>query len=327
MKYSRRSFLELAAASWPLALGGSSVFADTGGAKGVRLGVQTYSFRDMLNTPGDTTDKMIAAMQQLGLTECEMFEPMLQPPALSADAPWRLVGGKPTQASLYGGKKEQGGPTAAELANREAIRRWRLGSGLDEVKAAGAKFRRAGIRIVAFNFSLRDWDTDEEVARAMQMTRAMDTEIMSASTTLSMAKRCVPLFEKHKIVLSLHGHSNAADPNHFAAPDSFAKGMAMSDYYRVNLDIGHFFATGFDPVAYIREHHARITHLHIKDRKKDGGPNMPFGEGDTPIAPVMRLLKEQGYPIPAHVEYEYSGREDSVAEVAKCLRYLKATLA
>lgn len=327
MKYSRRCFLKMTAASWPLALAGGAVFADGGGSKGVRLGVQTYSFRDMLNTPGDNTEKMIAAMKQLGLTECEMFEPMLQPPELSADAPWRMVAGKPTQASLYGGKKEHGGPTAAELANRDAIRRWRLGPGLDDVKAAGEKFRRAGIRITAFNFSLRDWDTDAEVERGMRMTRAMDTDIMSASTTLSMAKRCVPLFDKHQIVLSLHGHSNAADPNHFAAPDSFAKAMAMSRLYRVNLDIGHFFATGFDPVAYIRENHERITHLHIKDRKKDGGPNMPFGEGDTPIEPVMKLLQSQRYPIPAHIEYEYAGREDSVAEVAKCLRYLKSTLA
>lgn len=327
MTCSRRSFLKMTAASLPLAFADSAVFADTAGPTGVRLGVQTYSFRDMLNTPGSTTEKMIAAIKQLGLTECEMFEPMLQPPELSADAPWRMVGNKPTQASLYGGKKEQGGPTAAELANRQAIRRWRLGPGLDEVKAAGEKFRSAGIRVTAFNFSLRDWDTDEEVERGMQMTRAMDTDILSASTTLSMAKRCVPLFEKHQITLSLHGHSNAADPNHFASPDSFAKALAMSRSYEANLDIGHFFATGFDPVAYIRENHERITHLHIKDRKKNGGPNMPFGEGDTPIRPVMQLLKAEGYPIPAHIEYEYAGREDSVAEVAKCLRYLRSALA
>lgn len=327
MKCSRRSFMKLSAATLPLALGGRAVLADTGAAESVQLGVQTYSFRDMLTADGNTTEKMIAAMRKLGLTECEMFEPMLQPHELSADAPWRMIAGKPTQASLYGGKKKEEGPTQAELANREAIRRWRLGPGLDDVKAAGEKFRNAGIRVTAFNFSLRDWDTEAEVELAMQMARAMGTNIVSASTTIAMAKRCVPQFEKNQFLLSLHGHSNAADPNHFATPDSFAKALAMSKNYRVNLDIGHFFATGYDPVAYIREHHALITHLHIKDRKKNGGPNMPFGEGDTPIAPVMQLLAKERYPIPAHVEYEYAGREDSVAEVAKCLRYLRSTLA
>jgi sugar phosphate isomerase/epimerase len=308
-------------------MGGCSAFAQAGREHAVSFGVQTYSFREMLSTPGDNTEKMIAAIKQLGLTECEMFEPMLQPPELSADAPWRVVGGKPTQASLYGGTKAHSGPTAAELANREAIRRWRLGPGLEEVKAAGEKFRKAGIHITAFNFTLRDWDTDEEVERAMQMTRAMNTEIMSASTTLSMAARCVPHFDKHKILLSLHGHSNAASSNHFASPESFAKAMAMCRYYRVNLDIGHFFAAGFDPVAYLQAHHEQITHLHIKDRKKNGGPNMPFGAGDTPIGPVVKLLATQGYPISAHVEYEYAGSADCVTEVSTCLAYLKAALA
>jgi sugar phosphate isomerase/epimerase len=327
MKCSRRSFLKLSAATLPLALGGRAAFAGTDAAESVLLGVQTYSFRDMLTAAGDTTERMIAAMQQLGLTECEMFEPMLQPHALSADAPWRMIAGKPTQASLYGGKRKEAGPNKAELANREDIRRWRLGPGLGEVKAAGEKFRNAGIRVTAFNFSLRDWDTEAEVELAMQMARAMGSNIVSASTTISMARRCVPQFEKHQFLLSLHGHSNAADPNHFASPESFAEALAMSKNYRVNLDIGHFFATGYDPVVYIRENHARITHLHIKDRKKNGGPNMPFGEGDTPIGPVMQLLKKESYPIPAHIEYEYAGREDSVAEVGKCLRYLRSALA
>jgi uncharacterized protein (DUF1501 family) len=134
MKSSRRSFLRLTA-GLPLAwsLDASSAFARTEGAGGVRLGVQTYSFRDMLTTPGDVTDKMVAGMQEIGLNECEVFEPTLQPPALLADA------------------------------NLEAIRQWRLGPGLQQVQAASEKFRRAGIRVLAFNFGLRDSCTDAEV--------------------------------------------------------------------------------------------------------------------------------------------------------------------
>ena len=91
MKYSRRTFARLALASLPATavLGRSA-----GPAIGeLRLGVQTYSFRDMLSTPGDMTDKMVAAMRELGLTECEVFEPTIQPPSLSADAPWRMAAG------------------------------------------------------------------------------------------------------------------------------------------------------------------------------------------------------------------------------------------
>jgi sugar phosphate isomerase/epimerase len=328
MPHSRRRFLELALGSIPAAaaLGRMSLAAETRGPDGVRLGVQTYSFRDMLTSPGDATDKMIAAMHELELAECEMFEPMLQPPALSAGAPWRMSAGKPTEASLLG-RPPTGAPSAADAAAREAVRQWRLGPGLDQVAAAGEKFKRAGIRVFAFNFLLKDNCTDDEIERGFQMTHTLGAHIMTASTTLTMARRSSPFVEKHKILLALHGHSNLEDPNQFATPDSFIQGLAMSPYYRVNLDIGHFSAAGFDSVAFIRAHHARITNLHIKDRKNNNGPNVPFGEGDTPIKPVLKLLKTEHYAIPAYIEYEYAGSGTSTQEVAKCLKYVEAALA
>jgi sugar phosphate isomerase/epimerase len=292
----------------------------------VRLGVQTYSFRDMLGTRGDVTDKMIAAMHELGLTECEMFEPMLQPPALSLNAPWRMTGGKPTEASLRGAMPTGPLPASA-VADREAVRQWRLGPGLDDVGTASEKFKRAGIRIFAFNYLLKDNCTDEEVDRGFEMTRACGTPIMTASTTLTMAQRTIPFVEKHKAYLALHGHSNLSDPNQFATPESFVQGLAMSRWYKINLDIGHFSAAGFDSVAFIRAHHDRISNLHVKDRKNNNGPNVPLGQGDTPIRPVLELLKREHYRIPVDVEYEYAGSGTSTQEIQHCLDYVKAILA
>jgi sugar phosphate isomerase/epimerase len=94
----------------------------------------------------------------------------------------------------------------------------------------------------------------------------------------------------------------------------------------INLDIGHFLAAGYDPVAYLQEHHARIVDLHIKDRKKNHGDGTPFGEGDTPIKQVLLLLKEKKWKIPANIEYEYKG-QDAVVEVKKCVQYCKGVLA
>ena len=92
----------------------------------------------------------------------------------------------------------------------------------------------------------------------------------------------------------------------------------------MNLDIGHFTAANFDPIPYIKEHHARITNIHLKDRKKNQGDNMPWGQGETPIKEVLQLLKQNHYGFPANIEFEYPG--DPLVEVPKCLDYCKQAL-
>src|SRR5262249_23445667 len=47
---------------------------------GVRIGVQTYSFRDLPRTPGsDAIDSVIKAMRECELVECELFAPQVEP--------------------------------------------------------------------------------------------------------------------------------------------------------------------------------------------------------------------------------------------------------
>src|SRR5438046_9423568 len=91
--------------------------------------------------------------------------------------------------------------------------------------------------------------------------------------------------------------------------------MQMSKYFKINLDIGHFTAAGFDAVPFIRDHHADITNLHIKDMKR-GVPEsyVPWGGGDTPIRDVLQMLTKERWPIPAYTEYEYRVEGGPVGE-------------
>ena len=138
-----------------------------------------------------------------------------------------------------------------------------------------------------------------------------------------------PRIDRHasraKIYVGMHNHSST-NPDEFARPESFERGMkGASQYIGINLDIGHFVAAGFDPLELIEKHHDRILSLHLKDRKKNQGPNVPFGEGDTPITAVLQLLKRRGYQIPANIEYEYKGA-DNFVEVKKCFEYCRQAL-
>jgi sugar phosphate isomerase/epimerase len=294
--YTRRDFGKIAMAGLPL---GAALAKINSTVSGVQLGVQSYSFRDR------PLDAAIQAMVEDGIGECEMYSPHIE----------------------LGGLPRPQGSGGRGAANREELRKWRLTVPMDEIKAVRKKFDDAGIWLFAFNYSFRDDFTDPEIERGFQMAQALGVKVITASSTVSVMPRVAPFAEKYKIMVGVHGHNNVKDPNEFATPESFAKAMALSKMIGVNLDIGHFTAANFDAVSYIQEHHDRITNLHLKDRKKNDGPNVPFGEGETPIKQVLLLLKQKKYNIPANIEYEYKGKDDAAVEVKKCLDYCKQALA
>jgi sugar phosphate isomerase/epimerase len=199
-------------------------------------------------------------------------------------------------------------------------------------RAAGQDVARgnpdsAKIAIRAYNYSFNDSFTDPEIDRGFEIARALGAGFITASSTLSSAKRVAPFAEKHKMIVAMHNHSDVKNPNEFATPESFAAALAMSKYFKINLDIGHFTAANYDAVAYLREHHANITNLHIKDRKRDQGANVEWGTGDTPIKEVLQLLKQNKWPIAAYLEYEYKGAGTPADEVKKGLAFMRAALA
>lgn len=205
-----------------------------------------------------------------------------------------------------------------------ALKAWRAQPPLDELRQVRKKFDDAGIDLYAVNYSFKEQFTDQELERGLDIAKALGVKYITASSNVTTAKRLDPLARKHQIYVAMHNHSDKK-PNEFARPEDFAEAMAgKSKYIAINLDIGHFTAAGYDPVDFIEKHHQHIITLHIKDRKKNQGENVPFGQGDTKIKEVLQLLKAKKYPIPANIEYEYQG--DAVEEVKKCFAYCKAAL-
>jgi sugar phosphate isomerase/epimerase len=258
---------------------------------GVQLGVQSYSFRTM------DLDAAIAAMVEIGIGSCELWSGHVEP------------------------RVERGA-----AGGREKVREWRLTTPLKHFEDIGRKFADAGVEVYAYNYSFRDDFTDEEMARGFEMAKALGAKAITASSNVSTAARIGPMANNYRMKVGVHNHSQIRE-NEFATPDDFQKAMdlAKSDYVVINLDIGHFTAANFDAVDYLKTHHGKVVTLHIKDRKKNQGENLPFGQGDTPIKQVLALLKANKWPIPANIEYEYKG-EDTKTEVRRCLEYCRQAL-
>jgi sugar phosphate isomerase/epimerase len=267
-------------------------------------------------------------MKRLNLNICELFSPDIEPFPMPKFfwVPWAPGSNAPTTAAALGKLYFEELHSPAFQKQREDLRTWRATTPDSYFHDIAAKFRTAGIEIYCFNFSFTPDMNNEEIEAGFRQAKALGAKYITSSSTLTTAKRVVPFAERHGQAIGWHGHSTVRDPDQLSTPDSFAKVMAMSNLYKVNLDIGHFTAAGFDPVEFIERHHASITNLHIKDRKRNDGENMPLGQGDTNIAGVLRLLRDKNYDIPGFLEYEYRGKGSPEEELSVALAYERKIL-
>jgi sugar phosphate isomerase/epimerase len=231
-----------------------------------------------------------------------------------------------------GGGRAQ--PTPEQQAERQAaaekLVQWRASANAQTWTAVRKKFNDVGVDVALLCYNMQDSMKDQDIEYGFSMAKGLGVKAMTTSTTLTMAKRIAPIADKHKLMVGYHGHDATNDPNQTATLESYDQLMAYGKYNAINLDIGHFTAAGYDAVAFIKQHHAKITNLHLKDRKKNHGPNVAvWGTGDTPLKEVLQLLKAEKYPIPANLELEYPVPQgsDIVTEAKKCFAYVKSCLA
>lgn len=256
--------------------------------RGVQIGAQSYSFRDR------PLPEAIQGYQTVRLGEAELWQGHVEP-----------------------------------KVSREPLRKWRMTVPLSHFAHIRGQFDLAGVLLYAYNISFQKDFTDGEIDRGFQMARALGVKYITASSEVSLAPRIDPYAQKYKIVVGFHNHDDTADPDQFSTPATFARALkGASQYLAINLDIGHFVASNCDPVSFLKEYHNRIVTLHIKDRKRNHGPAVPFGEGDTPIAAVLRMLRDHHWKIPANIEYEYGPKPglDTIVEMKRCYAYCRKAL-
>ncbi|MFT4092931.1 MAG: sugar phosphate isomerase/epimerase [Niabella sp.] len=263
---------------------------------GVQVGVITYSYRSM---PGNL-EQVLNHIVNSGINATELM-------------------GNPVEEYLGRPKDPQ------------KVAAWRTSLSMDGYKKVKKMFNDAGVSIYAFKpDALGPNNTDAEIEYALEAAKTLGAKTVTVELPKDpgQSERLGRLASKHKIYVSYHNHLQGND-------EAWKTALAQSPYNSINLDCGHYIAAGGkntkeNLLAFIQANHKRITSMHLKDRKnkENGGANLPWGQGDTPLAEILNLLKSKHYKIPVSVELEYTipPASDAVQEVKKCVEFSSSIL-
>jgi sugar phosphate isomerase/epimerase len=317
MLYTRREIGRIAVAALPLAASlqakPNSVFG------GVQIGTISYSFREMPD--GNDAGAILNHMVELGLSEIELMNGPAEAWAGAPAPAGRGPGGGRGRAQMTPEQQE------AMRKSQAALKDWRLSVPMDKYKALRKLYNDAGVNIYAFKLGLTLKMSNEEYEYTFNVAEALGANqvTMELPQDSALTKRVGEFAAKRRIYAGYHAHTQAT-------PTLWDEALAQSKYNAINLDLGHYTAgTNQSPIPFLKKNHSRIVSMHLKDRKyeKNGGENMPWGQGDTPIIEALKLMKTDKYRFPASIELEYKIPEGStvMAEMAKCVQYCKNALA
>jgi sugar phosphate isomerase/epimerase len=240
---------------------------------------------------------------------------------------------------------------AVQAKAQAELRQWRETVSMDKFKAFRKMYNDAGVKIYAFKLAptltMSDgefkfiWDVGETLG-ANHLTMELPAQLNQQGELVwndELLKRVAAYATKRKFRMAFHAHGQGGEKG-------FQKALDASPYLALNIDVGHFFGVnGISPLPVVEKYAdmGRIASLHLKDRAAPppgteetaaagpgrGGPNMPWGQGGTPIIEILQLMKRKKYKFPAAVELEYRVPEGStaIAETKKCVEYCRKALA
>jgi len=227
-----------------------------------------------------------------------------------------------------GGGRGRGQMTPEQQAAADELKKWRLSASMDKFKAFRKMYNDAGVTIYCHKLAPSPNMSDAEFDYMFNVAGALGAKQISLelSGANDFTKKLGDFAAKHGMVAAYHAHTQAT----ITAWDDV---IAQSKGNAANLDCGHYVAgSGLSPIPAIEKYAAmgKIASLHLKDRTTPAhcSQNLPWGQGDTPIAEILQLIRKNKWTFPASIELEYQIPEgsNSVAEVKKCLEYCRKAL-
>jgi len=318
MNLTRRDLAKLAAAALPAA---NLMAKPNSKFSGVQVGAITYSFRALPSSAEEVlkycTDCGISAIELMSNVPESYAGSPAPPPRPGGPGPGGTKGGRPTPEQMEARRKAA-----------EAVTSWRLSVSMDKYKAFRKMYEAAGVKIYAFKLPPTMQMSDAEYAYIWNVAETLGANhiTMELPTDDKLLERVAGYAAQRKLAIAFHTHGQGGS-------SGFDKVLNASKFTALNLDVGHYYGvTGDSPVPIIEKYHDRIASLHLKDRKgptgTTGGPNVPWGQGGTPLKEILQVMKKNKYKFPGSIEYEYNTPEgsDVLTEVKKCVAYCKSAL-
>jgi sugar phosphate isomerase/epimerase len=329
MTFTRRGLLKGALGALPFArlnpLAGFFTGPDSK-YSGVQIGIiiSPYNYPEIPVRADETLNTLV----QLGISAFEMQDVRAETYAGAPSQPREGYSGSP---HTVGGAGQTPSPQEVAEARRKAaeeLKQWRLSAPLAKYETLRKLYNDAGVTIYAFRLAnMTAATSDEEFEYFFHAAQALGANQITVELPedTNLTKRIGDFAAKYKIRMGYHNHTQVNE-------HSWDTALSQSEYNGINLDVGHYAAaTNSSPIPFIKAHHDRITSMHLKDRKfrTNGGRNMPWGQGDTPLREILQLIRTENYQFPASIELEYRIPEGSTAtgEIAKCLQFCKDALA
>jgi sugar phosphate isomerase/epimerase len=297
----------------------------------ITIGLQTYSFRTMED---QSPMAILNYIKQTGIKNVELMgnhaEPFAGAPESSMSDPVKLavIIKQYRKESLTEEEKIIAEEIAKErLEFNKEVEEWRKNVDFKKFEELKRLYDEAGVSIYAFKprvFGKNN--TDEDIRYGMRAAKALGANHVTLEHPEDdeHTARLAKIAEEENILIGYHGHEQQT-------PTLWNTAMSQSDANRMNLDFGHYIAAeNKNPLDIIKIKHEKIVSMHLKDRKKrsNGGDNLVWGQGDTPIQEVLKLIQDNGYDFPVTIELEYKIPEgsDAVEEVKNCVAYIKSVL-
>ena len=195
----------------------------------------------------------------------------------------------------------------------------------DQGRQMAVKLKNIGFSSLAY--CIGGWGAQDmpNIEKAYIFASAMGCKVVTGCIRLDDVGQVLPEIErcgiKYNMLYAIENHPLPSIED----PADVSRLIKPYKTIGANLDTGIYNMLGYGVLAAADLLKDKIFHVHFKDTPKGGSGCLPLGDSDTPLAPLLRKLRDWGYTGMVSVEFEYPN--DPLPGLHKSLGFINGALA